>query len=187
MCSMKRIIASLVVFASMCVLGLVPGSPLKAEDDRPSIVGTWTLDATLAPGFTERELTAFNPGGTFTLTSSVFNAHSSENPFLPPFLMVDLSDGYGAWKRQEHSNRFSVTFKRLLFASANTPPDLYGYVFVGQHVGEATIQAVVTVHHGEDGDTLEGPFTFQLRNLPGEVTGTSSGTVSAKRLEIEPL
>ena len=52
----------------------------------------------------ERELTAINPGETFTITSAVFNAHSSENPILPPFLMVDFGGGYGSWKQQGDFN-----------------------------------------------------------------------------------
>jgi len=172
--------------ALFALLGLAPSSPVKANDDQGSIVGTWLLTASLGPGFVETELTAINPGGTFTMTSSVFNPHSSGNPYLPPFLTVDLSDAYGAWRRQGDSNRFALTFKRLLFAGARTPTDLYGPFFVGQNVGVATIQAVATLQHG-DGDTLEGPFTFQSRNLRGEVVGTGSGTFSATRLKIEPL
>jgi hypothetical protein len=80
-----------------------------------------------------------------------------------------------------------LTFKRHLFAGVNTPIDLYGPFFVGQYVGEATIQAVSTIHHGEGGDSLEGQFTFQVRNLRGDVVGTGSGPFSGTRLRIEPL
>jgi hypothetical protein len=167
---------------------LVANSPLRANDDRKeTIVGTWVLTATLAPGFINTELSAFNSGGTWTTTSSVFNAHSAEDPFLPPFLTIDTSDGYGAWRGQGGPDQFVLTFKRHLFAGVNTPIDLYGPFFVGQYVGEATIQAVATVHHGESGDTLQGQFTFQARNLRGEVVGTGSGPFSGKRLSIEPL
>jgi hypothetical protein len=174
-------------FVLLALFALTPNSRVKADADERSIVGTWILTASLGPGFDNTELTAFNPGGTFTMTSSVFNPHSSGNPFLPPFLTVDISDAYGAWRRQGDSNRFAVTFKRLLFAGAKTPTDLYGPFFVGQNVGMATIQAVGILDHGEGGDTLTGPFTFQLRNLRGEVTGTGSGTLIATRLKIEPL
>ncbi len=178
-------------FVLLAVFALTPTSRVKADDDQDgSVVGTWIITVTLATGFVETELVAINPGGTFTNTGTAFNAHSSQNPFLPPFLTADFSDGYGAWKRQGDSNRFAFTFKRLLFAGARTPTDLYGRFFVGQPVGEATIQAVGTLHHGDDGDTgdtLEGPFTFQLRNLRGEVVGAGSGTASFKRLKIEPL
>jgi hypothetical protein len=172
--------------AGPIVPSLAANSLVKADEGRnDTLVGTWVLLATLAPGFINTELAAFNPGGTWTTTSAVFNAHSSQNPFLPPFLTIDTSDGYGAWRRQGGSNRFAFAFKRLLFAGADTPTALYGPFFVGQHVGEATIQAVATLH--EDGDTLEGQFTFQARNLRGDVVGTGSGPFSATRLRIEPL
>ncbi len=175
-------------FVLLAVFALTPTSRVKADDDQDgSVVGTWIFTVTLAPGFVETELVAINPGGTFTTTGTAFNAHSSQNPFLPPFLVADFSDGYGAWKRQGDSNRFALTFKRLLFAGARTPTALYGPFFVGQNIGVATIQAVATLQHGEDGATLEGPFTFQVRNLRGEEVGTGSGTASATRLKVEPL
>ena len=174
--------------AAMVLLLLGAQSSVVAGDDRnEGIVGTWVLSATLAPGFINTELSAFNPGGTWTTTSSVFNAHSSEDPFLPPFLTIDTSDGYGAWQAQGGGNRFALTFKRHLFAGVNTPVDLYGPFFAGQYVGEATIQAVATVHHGESSDTLEGHFTFQASNLRGEIVGTGNGPFSGKRLSIEPM
>jgi hypothetical protein len=173
-------------FALVAVFALTASSLVKAQDES-SIVGTWILSATLAPGFINTELVAFNPGGSWTTTSSVFNAHSSQNPFLPPFLTIDTSDGYGAWKQQGGSNQFVFTFKRHLFAGANTPTSLYGLFFVGQQIGESTIQAVGAVRHSENGDILEGQFTFQVKNLRGDVLGTGSGPFSAKRLEIEPL
>lgn len=189
---MKRILTSSAVFASVCALGLALAWHARANDDRDeSVVGTWILTATLngppgAPPFAERELVAFNPGGTLTLTSSAFNAHSSENPFLPPFLMVDISDGYGSWQ-QPDGPQFSLTFKRHLFAGSQTPQNLYGSFFLGQFVGEATIQAVGTLRHDGDEDILGGSFTFQARDLLGAVVGAGSGTFSATRLKIESL
>lgn len=192
---MKRILSTFLALA--VVLGLVlfallrltPSSPVKA-DEGSSIVGTWINTVTVngAPPVATTELISFNPGGTFTLTDSGFNAHSSENPFLPPPLAVATSDGYGAWRPQGDSNQFAITFKSLLFAGANTPPALYGPFFPGQNVGVATIEAVGTLQHGENGDTLAGPFTFQFMSFSrGVVVATASGTFSATRLKIEPL
>jgi len=182
---LHRMILTLALLAAFT---LAANSPAIAQDGHQgNIVGTWIAAATLAPGFVNTELIAINPGETFTATSSVFNSHSSQNPFLPPFLVADFSDGYGRWKRLGDSDRFALTFKRHVFAGTNTPTALYGSFFPGQQVGEATIQSVVTFQHEEDGDKLEGPFTFQLRNLGGEVVGTGGGTVSFMRLKIEPL
>lgn len=182
--------ASIVVSA---LLASMPNSHVKADEDQQgSIVGTWIGRATVntppgTPPFVFTVVTAFNPGGTVTQTNGAFNAHSSENPFLPPPFVVDESDQYGVWKRLEDSNQFAVTFKALLFAGANTPTALYGSFFPGQNVGVVSIQAVLTLHLGEDGDTLEGPFSFQITNLGGTVVFGGSGAVSATRVKIEPL
>lgn len=142
-----------------------------------------------APPLVITELLSINPGGTFIDTLSI--AHSSQNPlFSGPFapLAVDFGDAFGTWKqRGDDSNQFAITFKRLLFAGANTPTAIYGACFPGQHVGSASIQAVATLRHGEHWDTLTGPFTFQLTNLDGRVVLAASGTFSATRLKIEPL
>ena len=174
---------------SLALLGSTPSPNAEERSEEGSIVGTWIVTTTVnipgAPLFAFTELAAFNPGGTVIDTHAI--AHSSENPFLPPAVAVDSSDSFGSWRRLRDSHQFAVTFKRLLFAGANTPTALYGPFFPGQHVGFETVQAVLTVHAGSDGDTLEGPFTVQFANLGGQMVFASSGTVSAKRLEIEPL
>ncbi len=103
-----------------------------------------------APPFVFTDLIAFNSGGTLTAARSAFNAHTSENPFLPSPLVVDTSDGYGAWKSQgDDSDQFALTFRRFLFAGANTPTALYGSFFHGQNVGVNTVEAVGTFHTGK--------------------------------------
>src|SRR5712691_12401839 len=184
-------------FAGLCIvvsalLALMPRSHVKADDDR-SIVGTWIFTITLdrppeLAGVVFTDLIAINRGGTLTNTSTASHAHSSENPFLPPPVVVDISDGYGAWKRVgDDSNQFALTLKRFLFAGAKTPTALYGSFFPGQNVGELNVQLVATVHTGERGDTLMGQGTFQFVNLAGEVVFAGSETFSARRLRIKPL
>ena len=167
--------------------------PVKAAADEGTIVGTWIVTITVntppdAPPFVFTDLIAFNPGGTFTATSTTFNAHTSENPFLPPPLVVDTSDGYGVWKPiGGDSNEFALTFRRFLFAGANTSTVLYGAAFPGQNVGVDNVEAVAAFKSGENGDTLSGPFTTQFVNLSGQVVFPGSGTFTATRLKIEPL
>ncbi len=177
----------------LAAFALTSNLRVKADDDdHGTIVGTWIVTATLdtppgTPPFVVTDLVAINPGGTATITDNVFNAHASANPFLPPPFILDYGDAYGAWRWEDDSNRFSVTYKRFLFAGARTPHDVYGQFFVGQQVGVATVQSVGTLRHGEDGDTLSGRFTFQGRNLRGDTVTVGSGTFSATRLKIEPL
>jgi hypothetical protein len=174
------------------LLALASGAQAQAADR--NIVGTWVVTVTVntppgAPPFVFTDLIAFNSGGTLTAASSTFNAHTSENPHLPPPLVADTSDGYGAWKPVgDDANQFALTFKRFLFAGANTSTALYGPFFPGQNIGVNTVQAVGTLHTGIGGDTLSGSFTNQFVNLDGTVVVFSgSGTFSATRLGIEPL
>jgi hypothetical protein len=183
--------AAFIVFSAL--LAFRPSKRVSA--DNPSIVGTWIATVTVntppgAPPFVFTDLLAINSLGTFTATSTAFNAHTSENPFLPAPLVVDTSDGYGAWKPMgEESNQFAVTFQRFLFAGANTPtgPTGYGSFFPGQNVGVNNVEAVATLHTGEGGDTLTGPFTTQLVTLSGQVAFAGSGTFTATRFKTKPL
>ena len=182
-------------FATACIavsmFVLRPSWHVKA--DNQSIVGTWIITVTVntppgAPPFVFTDLIAFNAGGTLTAASSTFNAHTSENPFLPSPLLVDTSDGYGAWKSLgDDSKQFALTFNRFLFAGANTSTSLYGSFFSGQNVGINAVQAVGTFHTDKNGDSLTGSFTNQFFNLSGDVVFAGSGTFTATRLGIEPL
>jgi hypothetical protein len=178
-------------FAAVCVavslLVLMPSSHGQGANHR--IAGTWIITATVntppgAPPFVFTDLIAFHSGGTLTGASSTFNAHTSENALLPPPLVVDTSDGYGAWKSMgDDSNEFALTFNRFLFAGANTSTVLYGPSFLGKYVGKNTVQAVGT----RDGDSIFGSFTNQFVSLGGQIVFAGSGTFTGTRLKIEPL
>jgi hypothetical protein len=182
-------------FAAVCVavslLVLMPSSHGQAANH--GIAGTWVVTVTVntppgAPPFVFTDVIAFNSGGTLTGASSAFNAHTSENPFLPAPLVVDTSDAYGTWSPEgDDSNQFALTFRRFLFAGANTSTALYGSFFPGQNVGVNTVEAVGTFYTGKNGDSLTGSFTNQFVNLNGEVVFAGSGTFAATRLKIEPL
>lgn len=187
---MRRVqrLTSLVLGFFLC--GVLPA---KAEGDEhhPGIVGTWVNTVLVntgpgAPPLVNRELSAFSPGGILVSSSATAHAHSSENPYLPPPLAVDQSDGYGSWERQE-DGRISLTFKRWLFAGINTPSALYPSAFLGQQVGIGTVQGVAALRRDGEGDILEGAFTFRFVNLAGKVVFAGGGTFSARRLKIEPL
>jgi hypothetical protein len=176
---------------ALMLLALMPISHVKAASQ--NIAGTWIVTVTVntppgAPPFVFTDLIAFNSGGTLTAASSTFNAHTSENPLLPPPLVVDTSDGYGNWKPEgDDAKQFALTFNRFLFAGANTSTALYGSFFPGQNVGVNAVQAVGIFQTGKNGDSLTGSFTNQFVNLGGEVVFAGSGTFAATRLAIEPL
>lgn len=174
--------------ASIVVLSLAAFMPsARAQADNQSMVGTWivTVTITTPPGALPFvDFIAFNQGGTLTAASSAFNAHTSENPFLPPPLVVDTSDGYGVWKSEgDDSHQVAITFKRFLFAGAATSPNIYGPFVPAQYVGVNAVQAVGTL---KDADNLAGSFTTQFTNLGGGVTFSGNGTFTAIRLKIQP-
>src|SRR6266849_8791168 len=183
--------ACIVLLALFALVRLTPNSSVKADDnEQGGVVGSYLNTVTVntppgAPPLIFPELVAINPGGTFIDTLAI--AHSSQNPFFTgPFapLAVDFSDAIGTWKQVgDDSNQFAFTFKRFLFAGANTPAAAYGSFFPGQNVGMATIEAVGTLQTSAAGQTLTGSFTFQLTNLQGAVVLTASGTFSATRLK----
>ena len=178
---------------SLAVLLLVLMPSSRGQGASQGVAGTWIATVTVntppgAPPFVFTDLIVINSGGTLTTASSTFNAHTSENPLLPPPLVVDTSDGYGAWKSEgEDSNQFGITFRRFLFAGANTSTALYGSFFPGQNVGLNTVESVATLHTDKDGDSITGSFTNQFVNLGGQVVFAGSGTFTATRLKIEPL
>jgi hypothetical protein len=155
----------------------------RAQADNQSIVGTWTVTVTVntpagAPPFVFTDFIAFNQGGTLSAASSTFNAHTSENPFLPAPLVVDTSDGYGVWKSTDDDPaRVAITFKRFLFAGAATSS--YAFLYPGQYVGENAVQAVGTLRD----DQLAGSFTTRFTNLAGQPTFSGNGTFTAIRLK----
>ena len=156
----------------------------RAQADSPSIVGTWIVTVTVntppgAPPFVFTDFIAFNRGGTLTAASSAFNAHTSENPFLPAPLVVDTSDGYGVWKSiDDNPDRVAVTFRRFLFAGVATSS--YAFSFPGQYVGVNAVQAVGTL---QDANHLVGSFTTEFTNLAGQPTFSGNGTFTAIRLK----
>ena len=180
--------------ATTCIAALLfafmPDSQVQAKGQ--GITGTWIVTVTVntppgAPPFVFTDLLSFNFGGTLTGASSAFNGHTSENPNLPPPLVVDTSDAYGVWRPVAETDQFAITFKRFLFAGSSTSTALYGSFFPGQYIGENVVQAVGTFRSSKNGDTISGPFTNQFVNLAREVVFAGSGTFSATRVEIQPL
>lgn len=180
--------------ATTCIAALLfafmPNSQAQAKVQ--SITGTWMVTVTVntppgAPPFVFTDVLSFNSGGTLIGTSSAFNGHTSENPYLPAPLVVDTSDAYGVWKPIDETDQFAITFTRLLFAGSSTSTALYGSFFPGQYIGENVVQAVGALHSSKNGDTISGPFTNQFVNLTGEVVFAGSGTFSATRVQIQPL
>lgn len=179
----------LLIVASLLVL--MPSS--HGQGANHGVVGTWVVTVTVntppgAPPFVFTDIIALHADGILTAASSAFNAHTSENPYLPAPLVVDTTDAYGSWKTADGDpDQFAITFNRFLFAGANTSKAFYGSFFPGQNVGVNAVQAIGTLHTGQNGDSLTGSFTNQFVNLQGQVVFAGSGTFTGARLKIEPL
>jgi hypothetical protein len=181
---MKKIAFGIVTIVSLSLGPFMPSA--RAQAGNQSVVGTWTVTVTVntppgAPPFVFTDLFAFNQGGTLTAASNAFNAHTSENPYLPAPFVVDTSDGYGVWKSAgDDSSQVAITFKRFLFAGVAT--SYYAFSFPGQYVGVNAVHAVGTIR---DADHLAGSFTTEF--IGGRAPFSGSGTFTATRLKIEPL
>src|SRR5215469_13893490 len=157
----SRLFASAITLVLFAVLAVTPTSRAVADDDQDeSVVGTWIGAATFdtppgVPPLVEAELASIHRGGIVTGTSGI--DHSSQNPFVPPGLVVELSDYFGSWAPAGDAEQIAVTFKRLLFAGPDTPSAIYHQLFPGENVGTASIQSVLTLQHTKSGDILAGP------------------------------
>ena len=186
-----KLFVSALTLATFASFAVTPTPRAMAQDDQGgSVVGTWTGAATFdtppgTPPFIEAELASIYPGGIVTGTSGI--DHSSQNPFVPPALAVNLSDYCGTWAPVGDTNEIAATFKRLLFAGPGTPGTIYHQLFLGENIGLASIQSVLTLQHTDGSDILKGRFTFKHTNLSGVQVLTGGGSVSLKRVAIEPL
>ena len=105
----------------------VGGTGLRAhaQDDVPSLEGTWRITISAPPScqgappacITASELTNFYPGGTLTETNTILFAASEPNP--PNF--SSGSDGYGTWRRTDTPSVYSVRFEKFLFQTQSVP------------------------------------------------------------------
>lgn len=182
---MRKLLSMVMLLALSTLFALAPCAQVRADDG--SILGTWIVTTTpnLPPGvpaLVYTELVSFNGDGTLVDTHAI--AHGSELPFLPAVVAVDSSDAFGIWRPVGWS-RFQTIHKRLLFAGPNTPSALYGPAAQGQQVGFETVQTMLTLEIGANGETLTGPFTVQFTNLNGQVVFADTGTVSFQRLKFE--
>jgi hypothetical protein len=170
-------------FVGLALLALTPTARVKADDDQDGgIVGTWIGSLSLnGSSIVITELPSFGGGGTVRGT----NTFSHNIPAARTYGRAKRL--FRSWAPIAGSSQIAITLKRLIFACPNTPVANYGQSFPGQNVGIVSIQAVGTVQHTENGDTLTDPVTFQLTNLLDQVVFAGSGTASFTRVAIEPL
>jgi hypothetical protein len=98
--------------------------------------------------------------GTFTSDGSYIQSGSSFE-----------STGHGAWRRQSDQNQYQLTYEVLVFERASA--------------GTITVKtwANITV----SGDTLTMPFRFTGTLPNGTVVESGRGTVTGRRIVVEPF
>ena len=159
----RRIITTIavVVFSSMFVPRLVPAAQAQASQahpQEPGPAGGWDVTVK-AVGQVKVFIVLTAGGGAF---------RTSQNDLLSTSL---ASPSYGSWKHLEEGEReFAITFQNFRYDSTGL-------------IGASKIRVRATL---EDRDHFKGLFTTQLLDLQGKVVTTIKGTVSGKRIEVEP-
>jgi hypothetical protein len=161
-----------------------------AQDHRSeNITGTWLFTVTGdapapgVPGPVFTELMTFNGVGGLTETNGIFHANSASNPFLPPPIQLNASDGYGTWAVAGRPQIFATTFQKLMFAGPTTA----GSLFPGQHIGFAKVRELLNLDSSGKTEMLTGKFELEVTDLAGNVVFASGGTVQGTRVAVEPL
>lgn len=85
---------------------------------------------------------------------------------------LSLAVGYGAWIRTGN-RQFGITFVGNVHGPA------------GAVVGSYKVRSSVSLDTANS--SFSGPFTTQFFNATGALTLTTSGTVRASRIQVEPL
>lgn len=128
-----------------------------------SLVGAWQLLVTSpdAPPFSV--LTIFSADGTMSAADGPVEAIGQDQ-------VAVLSVGQGVWTAGSPA---AFTVRELLATGDGAA--------VGMNVirGEATL--------GADGQTIRGPFQYELVAVNGQVLGSGGGTLTGTRLTVRPL
>jgi hypothetical protein len=177
-------------FAAFMMLATIVAAPQAQAHDHNSdrsIVGTWILTTTFdmppgAPPFIVHEFAQFNEGGTFLGNFELDN--NSANPLAPPPFAVDFSTKYGSWKQKWHgSPQYNVILQEYIIAGQNTPTAIYGEFYPGQTVGIVTVKATPALNRR--GDTFNGPFSYEFKNMAGDLLFAGTGNFVGKRQKLQ--
>ena len=155
---MRHTLATLAVIVGIATQG---PSTLHAKDSTPhdtTLVGSWfvTVTPTVMPAFVG--LTTIGADGSVIETNALTLASSLESP------------GHGRWVRIT-AHRYALTFVNL-----EVNPD-------GSYAGTGKVHATVIL---TSSGQLTGTFEVALLDPNGVLLFSDSGTVSGKRIEVEP-
>jgi len=92
---------------------------------------------------------------------------------------LNESPGYGQWVRTGN-HEFAVTFVGLEY-------DLDGTMTGTPGASSGSYKVRASVRLSDNSNEFNGPFTTDIFDLNGNVIFTVSGTITGKRIEVEPL
>ena len=173
----RRIVttASVVVVATLLMLGLMPSHPAAAAGQTglgaDPIIGTWHVAVSFDDGRPNvLALYTFDRDRNFTMDGSW--------PGL-------FGSGHGSWNRNtdDSGSTVAVTFFRLLYSPSeqNEATGALNATFNGT----LKVQAKLTV--SSDGQSFTGRYLLTNSDPSGNVRSTTTGNLNATRAVVEPL
>lgn len=151
------------IMAAMGAALMLGATLASAEDDQPTLKGTWRVmrhGVDCVTGDVHGSFPAimtFNAGGTYT----GFGAPPGSTP-------ADGSPEYGVWQREPGAHTFSFRFFSLGYEGAT-------YVGTGEITGKAKVSA--------QGDSLSYSATITFFDVNGNPLGTICGRADGTRFE----
>jgi hypothetical protein len=124
----------------------------------PGLTGAWNVTIVL------------DDGSVLCTTPSL---NTADGGVVAQGCSVNASPGYGQWRRIR-GQQFAVTFTGVNFASPGGAID-------------STYKVRGTVGLSHDKRTFTGPFQTDIFALDGSLLFSVTGTVTAERIEVEPL
>ena len=124
----------------------------------PGLTGAWNVTIVL------------DSGAILCTTPSL---NTADGGIVAQGCSVTVSPGYGQWRRIQ-GQQFAVTFVGVNFAALGGAID-------------STYKVRATVDLSHDGQTFTGPFQTEILALNGVLLFSFTGTVTAQRIEVEPL
>lgn len=173
----KRIITtvSVVVLATLLVLALMPSYAARADSDNTlganPIIGSWHVTVSFDDGRSNvLALYTFDRDRNFTMDGSW--------PGL-------FGSGHGSWNRNgdDSDSTVAVTFFRLLYSPSeqNEATGALNATFNGT----LKVQAKLAV--SRDGQSFSGRYLLTNFDSNGNVRSTTTGSLNATRVAVEPL
>ena len=168
---MRRFSLALVAVALLGLVAVNAVGKTEAQDEptQHPIVGSWRI-ALIVTGAMDQEgaLSSFTSDG--SVVSSVKPV--SPAPAGSPFGQIFASLAHGSWT-SDGTTSAAFTIVRLQTDEQ------------GNYLGTVSVSAVGDM--GTDGESVSGPFTYDVADPTGAVIASGTGTFEGSRIAVEPM